>query len=225
MPQSVAENTLQRTLRVTEIYKSVQGESTWAGLPCIFVRLARCNLRCVWCDTAYAFYGGDNVSIGDIVAKCREFGGGLVEITGGEPLVQRDCPALALALLDAGMTVLIETSGSLPIDVLPAEVIRIMDLKCPDSGECEKNFWPNIEALNPRDEVKFVIASRRDYEWARDTVHRYNLGRRCHAVLFSPVFNAIEAADLVRWILEDQLDVRFQLQLHKFVWPPAQRGV
>ncbi len=225
MSESVVTEPLKKTLRITEIYKSVQGESTWAGLPCIFVRLTRCNLRCVWCDTAYAFYGGENVCIGDIVAKCREFACPLVEITGGEPLVQPACIDLAQALLDAGMTVLIETSGSLPIDPLPAAVIRIMDLKCPDSGECEKNFWPNIEALNARDEVKFVIASRRDYEWARDTARRYGLTRRCHAVLFSPVFSAIEPAELVRWILDDRLDVRFQLQLHKFVWPPAERGV
>jgi 7-carboxy-7-deazaguanine synthase len=225
MPASATTEPLQRTLRITEIYKSVQGESTWAGLPCIFVRLARCNLRCVWCDTAYAFYGGENVSIGDIVAKCREYDCPLVEITGGEPLAQADCAVLAAALQDAGMTVLIETSGSLPIDVLPEGVIRIMDLKCPDSGECAKNYWPNIEALKERDEVKFVIASRRDYEWARDTTREHRLAARCNAVLFSPVFGSIEPADIVTWILEDKLEVRFQLQLHKFIWPPAQRGV
>jgi 7-carboxy-7-deazaguanine synthase len=225
MPASATTEPLQRTLRITEIYKSVQGESTWAGLPCIFVRLARCNLRCVWCDTAYAFYGGENVSIGDIVAKCREYDCPLVEITGGEPLAQADCAVLAAALQDAGMTVLIETSGSLPIDVLPEGVIRIMDLKCPDSGECAKNYWPNIEALKERDEVKFVIASRRDYEWARDTTREHRLSARCNAVLFSPVFGSIEPADIVKWMLEDDLDVRFQLQLHKFIWPPAQRGV
>jgi 7-carboxy-7-deazaguanine synthase len=225
MPSSATTEPLQRTLRVTEIYKSVQGESTWAGLPCIFVRLARCNLRCVWCDTAYAFYGGENVGIGEIVAKCRDLDCSLVEITGGEPLAQADCAVLAGALQDAGMTVLIETSGSLPIDVLPAGVIRIMDLKCPDSGECAKNYWPNIEHLNKNDEVKFVISSRRDYEWARDTTREHDLAARCHAVLFSPVFGSIDPADIVQWILEDKLDVRFQLQLHKFIWPPAQRGV
>ena len=218
-------STLQKTLRLTEIYKSVQGESTWAGLPCIFVRLARCHLRCVWCDTAYAFYGGENVAVGEIVAKCRDMNCGLVEITGGEPLVQPACVDLARALLDAEMTVLIETSGSLPIDVLPREVIKIMDLKCPDSGECDKNFWPNINALAARDEVKFVIASRRDYEWARDVTRERGLAGRCNAVLFSPVFGRIAPPDLVRWILEDGLDVRFQLQLHKFIWPPDERGV
>lgn len=223
MPPTETEK--RQTLRVTEIYKSVQGESTWAGLPCVFVRLARCHLRCVWCDTAYAFYGGENVSIADIVAKCREQGGNLIEITGGEPLVQPACVDLAQALLDEGFTVLIETSGSLPIDVLPDAVITIMDLKCPDSGECDKNHWPNIEALSPRDEVKFVIASRRDYEWARDVTRERDLAARCNAVLFSPVFGSVLPADLVQWILEDGLEVRFQLQLHKFVWPPEQRGV
>jgi 7-carboxy-7-deazaguanine synthase len=224
MPQTTSD-TLQRTLRVTEIYKSVQGESTWAGLPCIFVRLARCHLRCVWCDTAYAFYGGEKVAIVEIVRQCRAMQCGLVEITGGEPLVQPACVDLAQALLDEGFTVLIETSGSLPIDVLPDAVIKIMDLKCPDSGESEKNHWPNIEALSPRDEVKFVIASRRDYEWARDVTREHDLPSRCNAVLFSPVFGKIAPADLVRWILEDGLDVRFQLQLHKFIWPPDERGV
>lgn len=215
----------RQTLRVTEIYKSIQGESTWAGLPCIFVRLARCHLRCVWCDTAYAFYGGENVPIAEIVGQCAAMKCSLVEITGGEPLVQAGCVDLAQALLDKGFTVLIETSGSLPIDVLPAAVIKIMDLKCPDSGECEKNHWPNLDALSMHDEVKFVIASRRDYEWARDVTRERAIVDRCKAVLFSPVFGSVAPADLVKWILEDDLDVRFQLQLHKFIWPPEQRGV
>ncbi len=214
-----------KALRVTEIYKSIQGESTWVGLPCIFVRLARCHLRCVWCDTAYAFYGGEKVAISEIVAKCGEMACGLVEITGGEPLVQAECADLAQALLDRDYTVLVETSGTLPIDVLPPETIKIMDLKCPDSGECDKNHWPNIEALSERDEVKFVLASRRDYEWARDTAHHYDLPRRCNAVLFSPVFGDVDPAEIVRWILEDGLHVRFQLQLHKFIWPPETKGV
>ncbi len=225
MTPSTAANPRQKILRITEIYKSIQGESTWAGLPCIFVRLTRCNLRCVWCDTAYAFHGGEDKSVGDVVDQCRALDCRLVEITGGEPLAQEACTNLAQALLDAGFTVLIETSGSLPIDVLPAGVIRIMDLKCPDSGECDKNHWPNIEALTSSDEVKFVIASRRDYEWARDKTREYDLARRCHSVLFSAVFGAIDAADLVQWILDDKLPVRFQLQLHKFIWPPAARGV
>jgi 7-carboxy-7-deazaguanine synthase len=213
------------TLRVTEIYKSVQGESTWAGLPCTFVRLARCNLRCVWCDTAYSFYGGDKMSLVQIVKACDALGCELVEITGGEPLVQRECPELARRLLDKGYTVLVETSGSLPIDVLPEGVISIMDLKCPDSGECAKNHWPNIAALRPRDEVKFVIAGRADYEWARGVTREHDLPARCNAVLFSPVFSAVEPKTLVSWILEDELPVRFQLQMHKFIWPPSERGV
>jgi len=225
MTPSTTPELLTKTLRITEIYKSIQGESTWAGLPCIFVRLTRCNLRCVWCDTAYAFHGGEDMSVGEVVDRCRALTCPLVEITGGEPLAQEACADLARALLDAGLTVLIETSGSLPIDVLPSDVIRIMDLKCPDSGECDKNHWPNIAALNARDEVKFVLASRRDYEWARDEVRKHDLGRRCNAVLFSPVFGAIDPADIVQWILDDQLPVRFQLQLHKFIWPPEARGV
>ena len=214
-----------KTVRLTEIYKSVQGESTWAGLPCIFVRLSGCPLRCVWCDTEYAFYGGDKISVEDVVRKCGELDCPLVEITGGEPLAQPACVDLAAALLGEGYTVLIETSGSLPIGVLPDGVVTIMDLKCPDSGECEKNDWSNIDALSPKDEVKFVIASRRDYEWSRDIVREHALNERCNAVLFSPVFDAISPADLVQWILDDRLDVRFQLQLHKFVWPPDERGV
>lgn len=213
------------TLRVTEIYRSVQGESTWAGLPCTFVRLARCHLRCVWCDTAYAFYGGTKMSVGAIVDACRTWPMDLVEITGGEPLVQEACPALARALIDAGCTVLVETSGTLPISTLPPEAIRIMDLKCPDSGECEKNDWSNIEALAPRDEVKFVIASRRDYEWSRDTIREHGLNSRCAAVLLSPVWGSVEPKQLVEWMLADELDARFQLQAHKVIWPPDERGV
>lgn len=222
---TLSTETAAKTLRVTEIFRSIQGESTWAGLPCIFVRLARCHLRCVWCDTAYAFRGGESIAIGDIVGACRRWTCKLVEITGGEPLVQKGCVALAEALLDEGYTVLIETSGSLPIDVLPAAVIKIMDLKCPDSGECAKNHWPNIECLTERDEVKFVIASRRDYEWCRDITREHDLTARCKSVLISPALGLIEPRPLVEWMLEDDLDVRFQLQLHKFVWAPDEKGV
>lgn len=215
----------QETVTVTELYKSVQGESTWAGLPCIFIRLTGCNLRCVWCDTAYAFHSGRKVSIGEIVAKCAALDCPLVEITGGEPLLQEHCGTLAQCLLDGGMTVLCETSGALPLSRLPNAVIKIMDLKCPGSGECEKNDWANIALLSPRDEVKFVIADRRDYEWSRETLRRHDLASRCKAALFSPVFGSLEPRALVEWILEDKLAVRFQLQLHKFVWPPDQKGV
>lgn len=213
------------SLTITEIYKSVQGESTWVGLPCIFVRLTGCNLRCVWCDTEYAFYGGTKKSIDEIVAECRALDCRLVEMTGGEPLLQKHCGALAQALLDTGFTVLCETSGALPIDRLPADVIKIMDLKCPGSGEMERNDWSNIDRLSMRDEVKFVIADRADYEWGRDVVRKHDLASRCKQVLFSPVFGSVEAKALVEWILADKLPVRFQLQLHKFVWPPNQKGV
>ena len=212
-------------LTVTEVYKSVQGESTWAGLPCIFVRLTGCPLRCVWCDTAYAFHGGEKTTVGAILEQCKALECPLVEITGGEPLAQKGCGPLAQALLDAGFTVLCETAGALPIDRLPAEVIKIMDLKCPDSGEEARNDWSNIEKLSPRDEVKFVIASRKDYEWSREVVRRENLAEKVNAVLFSPVFGSVNPQDIVDWLLEDQLPVRFQLQMHKFIWPPDQKGV
>jgi len=214
------------TLRVTEIFHSIQGESTWAGLPCVFVRLTGCNLRCAWCDTSYAFAGGTTMTLDAILAEVTAYKTKLVEITGGEPLAQQGCAALAQRLLAAGYTVLVETSGSLPIDTLPEDAIRIMDLKCPDSGECERNHWPNLEKLRPeRDEVKFVIASRRDYEWSRDVVLKYTLLARCHAVLFSPVFGVVAPRDLAEWILADRLPVRLQLQVHKFIWAPDQRGV
>jgi 7-carboxy-7-deazaguanine synthase len=212
-------------LAVTEIYKSVQGESTWAGLPCVFVRLTGCPLRCVWCDTAYAFTGGDAMNVTQVVDAVKALDCSLVEITGGEPLGQRNCGPLAQALLDEGFTVLCETSGALPIDQLPDAVIKIMDLKCPGSGEEHRNDWNNLAKLAPRDEVKFVIADRTDYEWARDKTREHDLPSKVNAVLFSPVFGAQDAQELVEWILEDELDVRFQLQLHKFVWPPDTKGV
>ena len=217
---------LQAELRITEIYASVQGESTWAGLPCVFIRLAKCNLRCVWCDTAYAFGGGESMSVADVLAQVKETGVPLVEITGGEPLVQPECIDLAQALVDVGYEVLIETSGSLPIDTLPPEVHRIMDLKCPDSEMCDRNLMENIDYLvADRDEVKFVLASRRDYEWCREVIGSYNLGERCKSILLSPVFGQVDPKDIVAWMLEDDLPARFQLQMHKFIWPPDQQGV
>ncbi len=212
-------------LTLTEIYRSVQGESTWAGLPCTFIRFTGCNLRCRWCDTEYAFYGGEKWPLDRVLERVTELGVPLVEITGGEPLLHKGCPLLAEALLDRGHTVLCETSGALPIDRLPADVIKIMDLKCPGSGECDKNDWANIARLSPRDEVKFVLADRADYEWSRDVVRRHELSRRCNAVLFSTVFGGVPARDVVDWILEDGLEVRFQLQMHKYIWPPDQKGV
>lgn len=227
MPQLTTDPRLSQTLRIVEIYCSVQGESTWAGLPCVFIRLARCNLRCRWCDTTYSFHGGETRTLEAILRETLAFGVSLVEITGGEPLAQKECVPLAEILLDAGCTVLIETSGSLPIHTLPDPVIRIMDLKCPDSDMSAHNDWANIAHLRAdRDEVKFVIASRRDYEWSRDVVQRYNLTQCCRAVLFSPVFGEVVPKDIVTWMLEDGLnEVRFQLQMHKFIWPPEERGV
>lgn len=218
---------LDLNLRMVEIYCSVQGESTWAGLPCVFIRLARCNLRCRWCDTTYSFHGGDKQTLGAILEAVRGYNVPLVEITGGEPLAQKECIPLAELLVEAGYTVLIETSGSLPIHTLPDPVIRIMDLKCPDSAMSQHNDWSNIAHLrHERDEVKFVLASRKDYEWSRDAIRQYNLTDCCKAVLLSPVFGEVDPKDIVAWMLEDGLDrVRFQLQMHKFIWPPAERGV
>lgn len=217
---------LDETLRVTELYRSIQGESTWAGLPCVFVRLTGCPLRCVWCDTEYAFYGGEHVPMREILDRVAALNTKLVEITGGEPLAQKACGTLAELLIERGYMVLVETSGALPIDRLPDAAIKIMDLKCPDSGECGKNDWSNIGRLSAeRDEVKFVIAGRRDYEWARGVVREHRLETRCKCVLFSPVFGVVAPRELAAWILEDGLPVRFQLQLHKLVWSPDARGV
>lgn len=211
-------------LVVHEIYASLQGESSYAGRPCVFVRLTGCNLRCTYCDTEYAFYGGERISIDDVVAKVLGYGIPLVEITGGEPLLQKACVTLARRLVDAGLAVLIETSGERPIDVLPPGVIRIMDIKCPSSGECEKMNWDNIAHLNANDEVKFVIGDRADYDWAIEVMRKYDLSRRC-VVLMSTVFGKIEAKDVAQWMIDDKLDARFQLQMHKYIWSPGTRGV
>ncbi len=211
-------------LRINEIYRSIQGESSWAGLACVFVRLTGCHLRCHYCDTEYAFHEGRWMTLAEILARVSECDAPLVEITGGEPLLQPACGALARRLLDLGLTVLCETSGALPIDRLPPEVIKIMDLKCPSSGEVERNDWSNIDRLGPRDEVKFVIGDRVDFDWAAEVIERYNLAKQC-SVLMSPVFGAIESPRLVEWILTEQLPVRFQLQMHKFIWSPTEIGV
>jgi 7-carboxy-7-deazaguanine synthase len=212
-------------LRVTEIFKSIQGESTWAGAPCVFVRLTGCNLRCVWCDTEYAFDGGTWMSLDDIVARVRQMECSLVELTGGEPLLQPATPLLAQRLRDLGHTVLVETSGERPIETLPEGIIRIMDLKCPDSGACEHNRMENIAQLNAQDEVKFVLASRRDYEWARAQIAAHALDRKVKAVLLSAATGTVEPAAVVQWMLEDKLPARFQLQVHKYIWPANTRGV
>jgi len=215
----------QKTLTINEIYESIQGESTWAGERCVFVRLTFCDLRCNYCDTEYAFYEGKRTSLEEIADRVASFKCPLVEITGGEPLLQPNVFPLMSILCDAGMTVLLETSGAHDISKVDPRVHRIMDLKTPGSGEVEKNLWSNIDHLTKRDEVKFVMGSREDYEWSRDKVEKFDLTKRCRAVLFSPIFGRIDPRQIVEWILADKLDVRFQLQMHKFIWTPTQRGV
>lgn len=215
----------EKTLTINEIYESIQGESSWAGLRCIFVRLTFCDLRCTWCDTAYAFYEGKKVTLDAITAEVLAIDCPLVELTGGEPLLQKNVLPLMTALCDAGRTVLIETSGAHDISAIDPRVHRIMDLKAPGSGESDRNLYANIANLTRRDEVKIVLASREDYEWARDKVRAFDLPGRCGAVLFSPVFGQVEPQEIVEWILADKLDVRFQLQMHKFIWEPTAKGV
>jgi 7-carboxy-7-deazaguanine synthase len=214
-----------KKLTVNEIYQSVQGESTWAGLPCVFVRLTFCDLRCTYCDTEYAFYEGKKMELEEIVAAVRAFGCPLVEVTGGEPLLQPACVPLLAMLCDAGFEVLLETSGAHDIAAVDPRVHRIMDLKTPSSGEERRNLYANIAHLTGRDEVKFVVGSREDYEWARDKMREYDLASKVRAVLISPVFGKIAPADMVAWMLEDKLPARFQLQMHKFIWEPRARGV
>jgi 7-carboxy-7-deazaguanine synthase len=215
----------EKKLTINEIYFSVQGESTWAGLPCVFVRLTFCDLRCTYCDTEYAFYEGKKQTLGEIVGAVLAYQCPLVEITGGEPLLQKNVLPLMTLLADAGRTVLLETSGAHDISMVDPRVHRITDLKTPGSGEVERNLFSNLEHLNARDEVKFVIGSREDYEWSRAQVREHRLDQRCHAVLFSPIFGRIDPREIVEWVLADNLPVRFQLQMHKFIWTPTERGV
>ena len=214
-----------KTLTINEIYHSIQGESTWAGEPCVFVRLTFCDLRCNYCDTEYAFHEGRKQTLKEILDAVAAFQCPLVEITGGEPLLQKNVLSLMTMLADAGQTVLLETSGAHDISKVDSRVHRIMDLKTPGSGECARNLFSNIEHLTKRDEVKFVIGSREDYDWSRAQVGRYALTQRCGAVLFSPIFGRIDPREIVEWILADKLPVRFQLQMHKFIWTPTTRGV
>src|SRR5215468_4452503 len=215
----------EKTLTINEIYHSIQGESTWLGQPCVFVRLTFCNLRCNYCDTEYAFYEGKKQTLQEIVDAVATFRCSLVEITGGEPLLQKDVLPLMSMLCDAGHTVLLETGGAHDISRVDPRVHRIMDLKTPDSGECHRNLYTNLDHLTMRDEVKFVIGSRGDYEWSREKLREHRIHERCGTVLFSTIFSRIEPVRVVEWLLEDKLPVRFQLQMHKYVWPPAQRGV
>ncbi|MBK7777081.1 MAG: radical SAM protein [Sandaracinaceae bacterium] len=213
------------TLLIHEIYASIQGESTWAGLPCTFVRTSACNLRCRWCDTPQAFSGGERMSMEDVLAAALATGTPLVELTGGEPLLQKGVLPLMAALADAARTVLIETSGERDISAVDPRVHRIMDLKAPGSGEHERNRWANIPLLTKRDEVKFVLADRADYEWARGVIREHDLSARVASVLMSCVFNELAPRDLVAWVLEDALPVRVQLQMHKYIWAPDATGV
>lgn len=211
-------------LKVNEIYYSIQGESTKAGLPCVFIRLTYCNLRCSYCDTEYAFYEGKELSLEEIFTKVKKYRCNLVELTGGEPLVQSESLELMKLLCDTGYEVLLETGGSLPIDNVDLRVKIIMDLKCPSSNMAKKNLYENISFLKKSDEVKFVLGSREDYEWAKTILLQYDLQNKCD-VLFSVVFGKLQPVTAVEWILEDNLQIRFQLQMHKFIWHPEQKGV
>lgn len=217
-------------LRITEIFHSIQGESTWAGAPCTFVRLTGCPLRCVWCDTAYAFTGGERMTLDEIVSRVREVGTPVVEVTGGEPLAHANAFPLVRMLLDEGFTVLVETSGAFDVAPLDPRAHKIMDLKCPGSGESARNLWANLDHLTERDEVKFVVKDRTDYEWTRDVIRTRGLDRRVvdgtlRALLISPVWGDVDLEELSAWILEDRLPVRFQIQLHKLIWGPTRTGV
>jgi 7-carboxy-7-deazaguanine synthase len=211
-------------LLIHEVYRSIQGESTFAGWPCVFVRLAVCDARCFWCDTPHAFHQGSLWTIEEILNKVQGYQCPLVEITGGEPLLQEEVFALMTALAERGMTVLLETSGAHDIAAVDRRVHIIMDLKCPDSGECARNRWENLEILKPTDQIKFVIASPVDFHWAAGTIREHALERR-FTVLLSPVFESITPLQLAQWLLESGLQVRMQLQLHKYIWDPHARGV
>ena len=212
-------------LTVNEIFLSIQGESTHTGRPCVFVRLTGCDLRCVWCDTPYAFHEGRKRDVDTVVADVERYRCDLVEITGGEPLLQEDVYPLMDRLLASGATVLLETGGHVSVARVPAAVVKVMDVKCPGSGECDPNAWENLSRLTDRDQVKFVIADRVDYEFARDVVRRHTLATRCGEVLFSPVHDVLPPARLAEWVLDDRLPVRLQIQLHKHLWGAKARGV
>ncbi len=213
------------SVMVTELFLSIQGESTHAGLPCSFIRLTGCHLRCSYCDTEYAFKGGDRIKNSDIVQRVVAFGAPLVELTGGEPLLQPGVYPLMRSLLDAGFRVLLETSGSIDVRLVPPAVHKIVDLKTPSSGECDRNDYRVLDSMNGNDELKLVIGTREDYEWARAQFHERRLAERPYPVLVSTVFGKLKPLELVQWVLEDKLPVRFQLQLHKYIWHPDTRGI
>jgi 7-carboxy-7-deazaguanine synthase len=210
-------------MRVTEIFHSIQGESSHAGRPCVFVRLTGCNLRCRWCDSEYTFTGGEKMSLESIVERVRSYGTKLVEITGGEPLAQREAFGLIETLCEDGFEVLIETSGSIDISSVDSRAKIILDIKCPGSGEMDKNLWSNIDHLRPQDEIKFVIADRQDYDWAKKVIAERHLDR--WTVLFSPVWGEMDMKTLAEWMLADRVPARFQTQLHKHIWGADTRGV
>jgi 7-carboxy-7-deazaguanine synthase len=211
-------------LVVNEIFHSIQGESSQAGRPCVFVRLTACNLRCVWCDTAYAFDEGTELTVGSVVDQVAAFSTRYVLVTGGEPLLQQGVHDLFAALLDRGCEVAVETGGSLDIAPIDRRVMIVLDLKCPGSGMQDRNLWSNLEHLKPGDEIKFVLADRADYDWARERIGRHQLAGRC-GLLLSPVHGVLDPATLARWMLDDRLPARLQIQLHKYLWPGARRGV
>jgi len=211
-------------LKVNEIYHSIQGESSKSGLPCVFVRLTYCNLRCTYCDTEYAFYEGEDKSIEEIINEVKKYNCKLIEVTGGEPLVQKECLELMKKLSDEGFDVMLETGGSLPIKDIDERVLIIMDLKCPSSKMEKKNLYENIEYLKPKDELKFVIGNREDYDWSKEIISKYDLTDKSE-ILFAVVFGELEPVILVNWIIEDKLDVRYQLQMHKYIWHPETKGV
>jgi 7-carboxy-7-deazaguanine synthase len=211
-------------LKINEIFYSIQGESSRAGEPCVFIRLTGCNLRCSYCDTEYAFYEGKDFSIDEIIAEIGKYDCRLIEVTGGEPLLQDESPGLMNRLCDDGFDVMLETGGSLPVDAVDGRVKIILDMKCPSSGMAKKNLYANLNWIKETDEVKFVIGSREDYEWSKNIIAEYGLLKKA-AALFSPVFGKIEPAELAKWILEDKLNVRFQIQIQKYIWDPNLRGV
>jgi 7-carboxy-7-deazaguanine synthase len=211
-------------MQITEIFYSIQGESSFIGMPCVFIRTTGCNLRCVWCDTAYSFYGGVEMRLDEIMQKVQRYGCKLVEITGGEPMLQREIYQLCDRLLAADYTVLMETGGSLDLSQLDPRVIKIVDIKCPGSGEADRNYWPNLDILQPHDQIKFVVKDRTDYQWASEVIRRHRLDERFH-LLFSPVFGDMDLRALADWMLADGVKARLQIQLHKFIWPPDRRGV
>jgi 7-carboxy-7-deazaguanine synthase len=211
-------------LRINEVFFSIQGESTYAGLPCIFVRLTYCNLRCSYCDTEYAFHEGDWRDFDDIIREVKSYNCNLVEVTGGEPLLQENVHPFMKRLCDEGFDVMLETGGHMDISAVDKRVKRIVDIKCPSSGETEKMFWQNINHINSNDQLKFVVGSREDYEFVKETITKYSLSGKC-PLLISPVFGTIDLEQFAGWILEDKLGVRMQLQMHKYIWPPDQRGV